>query len=278
MNGSPAKMGGISGTAGHSSALKMRAEENTASALKQLIDKDKQAANEEATQLARKKAGKSYTSKDGGKMAGDTKWKKGQESAESSGRDLDSLVKSRTGMKKGSDEYNAVQNQINKALGSKKRHGVTSSSTTKGKTTTTSNSVTGLSSDVKSTKTTRGGKKKVTKRTLSNDKENTNFKTKTKLDKEGNVKRKKSTIKSDYDKDGKVDKKTKLKTKYNTDGTVKSEKRVTREGGRRTVRKTDKDGNSTTKSRRTIMGFLTGKGKEKKNARMPAPSKKSDKY
>jgi len=35
MNGSPAKMGRISGTAGHSSALKMRAEQNAASALKQ---------------------------------------------------------------------------------------------------------------------------------------------------------------------------------------------------------------------------------------------------
>jgi len=38
MNGSPAKMGTISGTAGHSSALKMKAEENAASALKQTID------------------------------------------------------------------------------------------------------------------------------------------------------------------------------------------------------------------------------------------------
>jgi hypothetical protein len=35
MNGSPAKMGTIQGTAGHSSALKMKVEEN-ASALKQM--------------------------------------------------------------------------------------------------------------------------------------------------------------------------------------------------------------------------------------------------
>jgi hypothetical protein len=35
MNGSPAKMGSIQGTAGHSSALKMKVEEN-ASALKQM--------------------------------------------------------------------------------------------------------------------------------------------------------------------------------------------------------------------------------------------------
>ena len=38
MNGSPAKMGTISGTAGHSSALKMKAEADAASALKQTID------------------------------------------------------------------------------------------------------------------------------------------------------------------------------------------------------------------------------------------------
>ena len=43
MNGSPAKTGGISGTAGHSSALKMRAEENAASALKQMEVKRKDA-------------------------------------------------------------------------------------------------------------------------------------------------------------------------------------------------------------------------------------------
>ena len=35
MKGSPAKMGRIQGTAGHASALKMKAEANAASALKQ---------------------------------------------------------------------------------------------------------------------------------------------------------------------------------------------------------------------------------------------------
>jgi len=40
MNGSPAKLGTISGTAGHSSALKMRAEENAASALKQKEERE----------------------------------------------------------------------------------------------------------------------------------------------------------------------------------------------------------------------------------------------
>ena len=310
MKGSPAKMGRIQGTAGHASALKMKAEADAAaSALKQTVDgvdlktslggkikslpalfpggksygeaKAEQRAkgnvsNKTKQSLVDAQANKSKTKKNT-KMSNEN-WKKGQDKAKSSGRDLDALVKSRKSLKKGSDEYNVVQNQINNALGNKKVHGATSSTETKGKTTTTTSNKPGISSDVSSTKTTRRGKKTVTKKTLSNDKENTDFKTKTIKDKEGNVKRRKSIIKSDYDKDNKIDKKTKLKTKYNKDGTVKSEKRVTREGGRRTVRKTDKEGNSTTKSRRTIMGFLTGKGKEKKNSRMPAPSKKSDKY
>ena len=40
MNGSPAKMGTISGTAGHSSALKMKAETDAASALKQKEERE----------------------------------------------------------------------------------------------------------------------------------------------------------------------------------------------------------------------------------------------
>jgi hypothetical protein len=220
-----------SGTSAHSSALKMRESENAASALKQTEPK--------------------MAEKD---------WKKGQESAKSSGRDLDALVKSRKGMKKGSDEYNVVQNQINKALGSKKRHGTTSSTATKGKTTTTSKVTPGLSSSAASTKTTRGGKKKVTKKRYEDDAGITTRKVKTISDKEGNVKRTKKVIKSDYDKDSKVDKKTKIKTNVKK-GTTK---RVTKEDGRRTVTKTDKEGNVTTKSRRTLKGFFTGKGKKKK--------------
>ena len=177
---------------------------------------------------------------------------------------LGEYVKTRSSSEKGSDEYNSAQNKINVAYGNKTRHGETSATTTKGKTKTTTSNVPGVSSKSTSTKTTRGGKKTVTKKTLSNDKENTNFKTKTIKDKEGNVKRKKSIIKSDYDNDNKIDKKTRLKTKYNKDGTIKKEKRVTREGGRRTVSKTDAAGNVTTKSRRTLRGFLTGKGKGKR--------------
>ena len=62
MNGSPAKMGTISGTAGHSSALKMKAEADAASALKQMYSPEEMA----------KKAGRddaSHSKKGGGQHA-----------------------------------------------------------------------------------------------------------------------------------------------------------------------------------------------------------------
>ena len=65
--------------------------------------------------------------------------------------------------------------------------------------------------------------------------------------------------------------KTKKKTKYDKQGNVKKEKTVTKEGGRRTVKTTDAEGNVKTRSRRTLKGILTGKGKldkdEKKNVK-----------
>lgn len=64
--------------------------------------------------------------KPSGKIAyGGTKtWGEGSKSAkESTGKSLNQLVASRKGLTKGSAEYNTVQNQINTALGSKKRHG-----------------------------------------------------------------------------------------------------------------------------------------------------------
>ena len=153
MNGSPAKMGTISGTAGHGSALKMRGDE-IASAFKYSTNKDDAPPPIPKAEVKDKK----MANKD---------WKKGQDKAKSSGRNLDALVKSRKSMKKGSDEYNATQNQINSALGSKKVHGAKSSTTTKGKTSTTSSSKPGLSTKVESNKTKKnvitGGKTDVTK-------------------------------------------------------------------------------------------------------------------
>jgi hypothetical protein len=241
-----------SGTSSHSSALKMR-EQELASALKYVKPKEpKTSPIEDAPEKPVVK---------NPKMA-DKDWKKGQESAKSAGRDLDALVKKRGTLKKGSDEYNVVQNQINKALGSKKRHGKTKVTVTEDKTKTTKKVTPGLSETDISTKTTRGGKKKVTKRRHEDDEGVTTKKIKTKYRKDKETrKRQKTVIKSDYDKDKKVDKKTKIKTKYDKAGDVKRTKRVTTEGGRRTVTKT-KDGVTTTKSRRTLKGWLTGKGKK----------------
>jgi hypothetical protein len=252
MNGSPAKMGTISGAAGHSSALKMKAEADAASALKQ-----------KGTYASAKK--------------NDPK--------------LDEYIKTRSSNEKGSAEYDAAQNKINVAYGNKTRHGATSSTETKGKTKTTTSNVPGVSASSASTKTTRGGKKKVTKKSYEDDQGITTRKIKTISDKEGDIKRSKKVIKSDYDKDGKNDKitkkvtknkkdggkkikvvkkdtvnnkKTKMKVEMNAEGKVEKTKKVTREGGRRTVTKTDGQGNKTTKSRRTLKGFLTGKGKKNK--------------
>lgn len=64
-------------------------------------------------------------SKPSGKIAyGGTKtWAEGSKAAKAStGKSLNQLVAARKGLKKGSAEYNTIQNQINAALGSKVRH------------------------------------------------------------------------------------------------------------------------------------------------------------
>tara|TARA_R100000501_G_C2606166_1_gene101901 strand:+ start:318 stop:1133 length:816 start_codon:yes stop_codon:yes gene_type:complete len=155
MKGSPAKLGTIQGTAGHSSALKMKAEADAASALKQMeltkedmkgsgytLGKGKDSLTVSAT-------GKTYTSthetkggvrskrakpveitldknKPADKAILSSRWKKGDKA---SGGTLNELVAARKKHKKGSAEYAAIQNKINKSLGSKKVH--TATKTTK---------------------------------------------------------------------------------------------------------------------------------------------------
>lgn len=68
---------------------------------------------------------KTNNSKPSGKVAyGGTKtWAEGSKAAKSStGKSLNQLVAARKGLKKGSAEYNTIQNQINAALGSNVRH------------------------------------------------------------------------------------------------------------------------------------------------------------
>tara|TARA_R110002020_G_scaffold12257_1_gene45169 strand:+ start:102 stop:788 length:687 start_codon:yes stop_codon:yes gene_type:complete len=99
MNGSPAKMGTISGTAGHSSALK------------QLVDAEQQEANMKKTTEARKEAGKGSGKKE------DPYAKAAKKDSK-----LGDYVKQRKGLKKGTPEYAKVQNKINAAYGVKKRY------------------------------------------------------------------------------------------------------------------------------------------------------------
>ena len=254
----------ISGTSAHRSALKMRADENAASALKQRV------------------------------KGGTKTWKQGEKAAESTGRDLNALVTERKKYKKGSDEYNAVQNQINKALGSKKRHGVTTEATdTKGKKTSEEKTTPGISTKKVTEKKRKSGevKKRVTdidreegygdkkvvekfrkggerKRSkiieegVTTKRGTTDKTTKKKYTKEGTVKKTKVKYKTDTDDQKGYEIKGKVKRKYDAEGNVIKTKKVEREGGRRTVTKT-KDGETTTKSRRTLKGFFTGKGKKK---------------
>jgi len=141
MKGSPAKMGRIQGTAGHASALKMKAEADAASALKQMTIEEgemgegsyaktktnpkglnkKVVVNATGTEFKTgdMKGIKIDASKKTHKKILDTRWKKGDKA---SGGTLNELVEARKGHKKGSAEYAEIQNKINKSLGSKKVH------------------------------------------------------------------------------------------------------------------------------------------------------------
>ena len=139
MKGSPAKMGMISGTSGHRSALKQIAQGGTRT------------------------------------------WREGTKFGEKYGKDLDQLTRDAKKYTKGSKEYDAIQNQINIILGSKKRHGVTT--TTKGKVET-------YTTPGIATTTTKTKKRKEIKKTdfeFSRG-DGRSIKTVTKYDKKGDVK------------------------------------------------------------------------------------------
>ena len=54
----------------------------------------------------------------------DADWQKGKDNAAAEGNDLNALVKKRSTLEKGSDEWKRVQNKINSALGNSKRYEV----------------------------------------------------------------------------------------------------------------------------------------------------------
>ena len=199
---------------------------------------------------------------------------------------LGDYVKKRKSLKKGSAEYGANQFKINKAYYGEesakkiqdrynKKHGITTSTTTKGRKTTTVTSKEGGPTETRTTKVRKDG----TRKKLVVDKKNvkttdviggkkvtgvSDKKTKFKYDKEGTKRKSKVTYKTDLDADQKTDVKGRVRRKYDASGKLVKTKTVKKAGGRRYVTKTDAEGKQTTKSRRTIKGILTGKGKKKK--------------
>tara|TARA_Y100000310_G_C20507874_1_gene727310 strand:+ start:68 stop:790 length:723 start_codon:yes stop_codon:yes gene_type:complete len=134
-----------SGTSAHSSALKMKEKADAASALKQmtLTREDMKGTGYQppggpkgtievsatgSTYSSTKTKGKHVKigNTPGAKAVLESRWKKGDKT---SGGTLNELVKQRKGLDKGSTEYAAIQNQINKALGSKKVHTGTATTT-----------------------------------------------------------------------------------------------------------------------------------------------------
>ena len=263
MNGSPAKTGTISGTAGHSSALKMRSEQN-ASALKKKTDYEAMqkvstkndsrygtmsAADyktEVDRQVASKKAGKGYDAMGAYDSKGNKKATTPVEPK--STRKVD--VKGRKKTTTFTDEAGVTVTQKKKNLLNK--------GTTTRKVSVMADGTTKKSKFKKDADGDDRMKKTTTTASTSDGKGTYVKKSKSNYDKDGVRKKAKTVTKTDVDGDGKVDRKAKIKTN-DKKGT---EKLVVKSGGRRTVTKTDAEGNKTTKSRRTLGGFLTGKGKK----------------
>ena len=125
-----------SGTASHSSALKMRESENAASALKQMEltkEETKDAYTVSGGQdITFNPTGTEFTRGDKTRKVNpkgkthkkllEARWKKGDKA---SGNTLNELVSARKKHKKGSAKYAAIQNKINESLGSKKVHTAT---------------------------------------------------------------------------------------------------------------------------------------------------------
>ena len=151
--------------------------------------------------------GKGKGSEDASKGAGDAAKKAADNAkyraAKKNNPKLDALIKERKNHKKGSDKYNAIQNQINKAYGSGKRHGVTETKGTKGRDTVKRKRVPGLSDEATLIRRRKVGGNKMIKREKNLE---TGTSREVKL-KPGSKKMKMR----DYDAAGNLTKKTKVK-------------------------------------------------------------------
>jgi len=152
------------------------------------------------------------------------KWKAGSDTAKkNTGRSLNELVASRKGLEKGSNEYNKVQNEINAALGNKKRYDVKADSTKTGAGGRTTETTT-VGDKVTKKTTSASGNREVTKVSTPDSKSK-------QVVRAGEVKKTKS--------------KTGLSTATKEDD-VKSKSRVTAAGDTKTKTKTATDVTKTT--------------------------------
>ena len=224
-------------------------------------------------------------------------WRKSSERAGWYDMDLNQLTKERKKHAKGSDERNAIQNQINRFMNSDVRHGETETTIKgkRGKSTTTKHTpgIKTVTSKDKEGKKGSSKSKTTTVSHLGNNRLDDKNVIKTREGKEDKKGRARYSYKEkDFDKEGKVtsmykskDKKSgagksvykgkdskgktdyKAMDKYDKDGNLLKEKIVVKRkgSGRRKVEKWDKKtGMVTTKERRTLKGILTGKGKGKR--------------
>lgn len=205
------------------------------------------------------------------------KWKAGSDAAKkNTGRSLNELVAARKGLEKGSNEYNKVQNSINKALGNSKRYDVkpdapAAASGDGSKT----NKITGRTKTTTTDKDPNTGADRATKTTTRKD--GTTARIKSETDDKKSV----SRINRDGDKQTNV-----VKTGRSTDtkqDDVKTKTKIrggdeptqtTRTRTADTVTKTETDlktGDSTSKSRKRLgkglIKDMVAKGKARRNDR-----------
>jgi len=191
-------------------------------------------------------------------MMGPTDTKK--KSAPKYDKELNTLVASRKGLKKGTSEYNTIQNQINAKLGSKKVHGRGTSTKTSMSTATATRTAKVEAPKVKAPKVNTALPAKPSAPAASAKTEKPAKKNSPRVTQTAN----RATV---------VTKSNGVKKKETVNKNTGNKKVVVKDANTRTVTKTNKAGESTTKTTKRV-----GKGRIKgaiKNARLARLDKKA---
>jgi hypothetical protein len=236
MKGNPYKMGKMA----------------TKSALKATAEEMREAGVSEGTIKLADKA------RSNPKMDND-KWKAGSDAAKkNTGRSLNELVASRKGLEKGSNEYNKVQNEINAALGNKKRYDVKADSTKTGAGGRTTETTT-VGDKVTKKTTSPSGKREVTKVSTPDSESKS-------VAREGELKRTKSkTGLSTATKEDDV----KSKSRVTAAGDTKSKTKTATDVTKTTTNKAGEETKSKTRKRvgKGLIKDVVAKGKARRDAR-----------